>query len=167
MPFLERLAGFALHHLTTEEKGEVFRQVSRSLRPGGVFLLVDVVRHEDESHDAHLQAACDWMRKEWHDFSPEEMATICDHVTGNDLPATVITLARRATAAGLSAPEPVNRTVGSTFWRSGKRPAETLSSACRTDSARSPRRSGGRCTTRPAALGGGSPDRDRSRRCAR
>lgn len=77
MPFLERLAGFALHHLTTEEKGEVFRQVSRSLRPGGVFLLVDVVRHEDESHDAHLQAACDWMRKEWHDFSPEEMATIC------------------------------------------------------------------------------------------
>ncbi len=102
-------SSFALHHLTTEEKGEVFRQVSRSLRPGGVFLLVDVVRHEDESHDAHLQAACDWMRKEWHDFSPEEMATICDHVTGNDLPETVITLARRATAAGLSAPEPVNQ----------------------------------------------------------
>lgn len=102
-------SSFALHHLTTEEKGEAFREVSRNLQPGGVFLLVDVARNEGESHDAYMQAACDWMRKEWHDFSPEEMATICDHVTGNDLPETVATLARLATAAGLSAPEPVNR----------------------------------------------------------
>ncbi|QJD31227.1 hypothetical protein [Methylococcus geothermalis] len=47
--------------------------------------------------------------KEWHDFSPEAMATICAHVTGNDPPETVATQARLAMAAGLSAPEPVER----------------------------------------------------------
>jgi SAM-dependent methyltransferase len=102
-------SSFALHHLSTAEKGEAFRQVSRSLGPGGLFLLVDVARYEGESHESYMRAYCDWIRNEWDGFSPEELATICDHITGNDLPETVATLARLAAAAGLSAPEPVNR----------------------------------------------------------
>ena len=39
-------SSFAIHHLTTNEKTELFRLVSQRLRPFGLFLFVDVVRKE-------------------------------------------------------------------------------------------------------------------------
>ena len=39
--------GFSLHHLSTEDKRAVFEEVKRSLLPGGLFLLYDVVRDQE------------------------------------------------------------------------------------------------------------------------
>jgi cyclopropane fatty-acyl-phospholipid synthase-like methyltransferase len=97
---------FALHHLATEMKAEFFRRAARRLAPGGMLLLVDVMREEDESLPVYFERYTRWLRDDWRLLTEEEREATCAHLTANDLPETVATLQAQGRAAGLE-PAPV------------------------------------------------------------
>lgn len=92
---------YAVHHLSTDQKGEFFALVARRLEKDGLLLLTDVTREEDESLPVHFQRFCDWLRRDWHALSEDEKTAICDHILANDLPETRSVLESLARAAGL------------------------------------------------------------------
>ncbi len=94
-------SSFVLHHLATEQKGEFFRLASRRLAPGGLLLLVDTMREEDETLDDYVRRYCAWLRREWAGLSAQEKEFICDHIINNDRPEPFSTLLTQARAAGL------------------------------------------------------------------
>ena len=92
---------YAVHHLSTDQKGEFFVLVAKRLEKDGFLLLTDVTREEDESLPVHFQRYCDWLRRDWHGLSEDEKTAICDHLLNNDLPETRPVLEAQARAAGL------------------------------------------------------------------
>jgi SAM-dependent methyltransferase len=92
---------FALHHLSTERKGEFFELAAQRLSPGGLLLVADVNREEDESLDAYLHNYCAWLRGAMRTLAEAELDGICDHLVNNDLPEPVSLLNAQAEAAGL------------------------------------------------------------------
>lgn len=96
-------SSFAVHHLPTAQKGELFRLGAQKLNAGGLFLLVDVTREEGEPLDAYRQRYCDWLRGAWTGLAPAEREMVCEHLTANDMPEPYSTLRAQAEAAGLAA----------------------------------------------------------------
>jgi len=90
--------GFSLHHLTSEDKAAFFRLAHRRLNAGGLLLIVDPAREENEARPAYLDHYCGWIRSEWKNMSPAAIDAICEHIRGNDHPETARDL--RAIAAG-------------------------------------------------------------------
>ena len=93
--------GFALHHLSTEQKAEFFRRVAQRLEKDGLLLLTDIVREEDESLPVSLRRYCDWLRSDWGSLNAEEKASACDHILNNDRPETFSVLQALAQAGEL------------------------------------------------------------------
>jgi SAM-dependent methyltransferase len=102
-------ASFVLHHLPSDQKAEFFRRVARRLNPGGMLLLIDVVREEDESLDTYLGRYCTWLRRDWPALDANEKDMITDHIMHNDLPEPYSILDGQARAAGLAAGVPLAR----------------------------------------------------------
>lgn len=94
--------GFALHHLTTEEKAQFFHAVGRCLADDGWLLMVDVVREEGQSRDDYLAGYLRLMREHWTEIPPDQLESACAHVEGHDYPEPLSTLKQMAVAAGLS-----------------------------------------------------------------
>lgn len=94
-------SSFALHHLPTAQKAEFFRLAAPRLDRGGLLLLVDVVREEDETLDVYHQRYCEWLRGRFSALSGDEKDLICDHIVNNDLPDPCSVLQAQARAAGL------------------------------------------------------------------
>jgi ubiquinone/menaquinone biosynthesis C-methylase UbiE len=93
---------FVLHHLSTEDKGEFFRRAASRLTPGGLLLLVDVAREENETLPAYLDKYCKWVRSSWDRLSTQEREAVCEHLSNNDRPELVSRLESQARAAGLT-----------------------------------------------------------------
>ncbi|MBM3550285.1 MAG: class I SAM-dependent methyltransferase [Alphaproteobacteria bacterium] len=94
-------SSFVLHHLSTENKAEFFRRASRALAPGGVLLLVDTMREEDESREDYLKHYFDWIEKDWTGLSRAEKDAVYEHISSSDFPEPLSLLERQARAAGL------------------------------------------------------------------
>jgi SAM-dependent methyltransferase len=92
---------FALHHLSTERKGEFLRLAAGKLAPGGLLLLADVVREEGQSLPDYYAAYCGWLRASMVTLAPEEKDAVCDHLVNNDFPEPCSVLQAQAEAAGL------------------------------------------------------------------
>jgi ubiquinone/menaquinone biosynthesis C-methylase UbiE len=95
-------SSFVLHHLSTEDKAEFFRRASRALAPGGLLLLVDTMREENETRDDYLRHYFAWIEKDWTGLSRAEKDAIFDHVSTSDYPEPLSLLERQARAAGLT-----------------------------------------------------------------
>src|SRR5581483_9859429 len=80
--------GFSLHHLTAEEKAAFFRVAHLRLNTGGMLLIVDPAREEDEPLPIYLDHYCDWIRAEWKAMPMAAIDAICDHIRNNDYPET-------------------------------------------------------------------------------
>lgn len=80
--------GFSLHHLTSGEKAEFFQIAHRRLNTGGLLLIVDPAREEDEPRPIYLDHYCSWIRAEWKAMPPAALDAICDHICNNDYPET-------------------------------------------------------------------------------
>jgi cyclopropane fatty-acyl-phospholipid synthase-like methyltransferase len=102
-------ASFVLHHLPSDQKAEFFRRVAQRLNPGGILLLTDVVREEEESLDTYLNRYCGWLKSEWPSLDMKEKDMITDHIMHNDFPEPYSILDSQARAAGLSADVPLAR----------------------------------------------------------
>ena len=100
-------SGFAIHHLEFTAKERLFREVGRLLSAGGTFLLVDVVRRDDESRGDYIAAYLHQVRTAWGGLSPEHIAETCAHIAAFDFPETGATLRSLASAAGFRSIEPL------------------------------------------------------------
>lgn len=96
-------SSFAQHHLPTEGKAEFFALAAKRLNPGGLLILVDVTREEEESHDDYMRNYTGWLRKTMTSLATGELDQICDHLTKNDIPEPPSTLCAQAERAGLAA----------------------------------------------------------------
>jgi SAM-dependent methyltransferase len=94
-------SSFVLHHLPTAQKAEFFQLAAQRLEKGGLLLLVDVVREEDETLDVYHQHYCAWLRDRFTTLNEDEKDFTCDHIVNNDLPDTFSVLHAQARAAGL------------------------------------------------------------------
>jgi SAM-dependent methyltransferase len=92
---------FALHHLATPDKAAFFRSAAKKLAPGGLLLLVDVVREEGQSLAAYHAAYCRWLRETMTALDASEKDAISEHLVNNDLPEPCSVLTAQAEAAGL------------------------------------------------------------------
>lgn len=94
-------SGFAVHHLTLEDKARFFNAVGRSLSGEGWLILVDVVREEHQDREIYLSHYLQFMRETWVNVPPEQLEEACNHVHNHDYPETFSTLQQMATTAGL------------------------------------------------------------------
>jgi SAM-dependent methyltransferase len=92
--------GFSLHHLTTENKKEFLRLAHRRLNTGGVLLVVDPAREEDEPRPIYLDRYCGWIRSDWESMPEAAVDAICEHIRGNDFPETARDLRAMAAEEG-------------------------------------------------------------------
>lgn len=96
------LASYAVHHLPTREKRELFRRAAARLSPRGSLLFADIFRRHDETREQYLDAYVGMMRREWKALSPEALAGTCEHVIGRDFPETGEAIRDMAREAGLT-----------------------------------------------------------------
>lgn len=101
--------GFAVHHLTAEDKQQLFSACAERLAPGGSFIMVDVVREEGQTREQYLEDYLNFMRTQWSDVVPEHLDEACAHVAAYDFPETLADLTRMAKLAGLSDVQIVSR----------------------------------------------------------
>ncbi len=92
--------GFSLHHLAAADKAEFFRLARRCMSAGGLLLIVDIAREENEDRPLYLDRYCGWIRSEWNGMAPEGVDAICRHIRDFDFPETVFDLRGMATEAG-------------------------------------------------------------------
>lgn len=94
--------GFAVHHLDALEKQALFYACSRTLAPGGRFLMVDVAREEGETREAYLVRYLRMVRTQWTAIPPEQREEACTHIAAHDFPATLGELFHMAAVAGFA-----------------------------------------------------------------
>jgi len=90
--------GFALHHLTFEEKTRFFQAAGRCLTDNGWLLMVDVVREENQSRENYMEGYLRLMREHWTKIPPDRLETSCEHVEAYDYPESLSTLQKMAKA---------------------------------------------------------------------
>ncbi len=92
---------FALHHLSTAQKARFFELAGQKLAPGGLLLVVDVMREEGQSLADYHPAYCDFVRETMTRLDPAEREEICSHIASYDFPEPASTLKAQAQSAGL------------------------------------------------------------------
>ncbi|GAB4530732.1 MAG: hypothetical protein Tsb0014_13630 [Pleurocapsa sp.] len=86
------LASFAFHHLTLEQKDDIFQQLHQLLNPGGVFLLIDIVAKEGENRETYIQRYLDDVNRKWLQLTLGEIAIVSHHMLEHDFPESETTL---------------------------------------------------------------------------
>ena len=94
--------GFALHHLSRDQKARLFGAAGQCLSDNGWLLMVDVVREENQSREEYLQEYLRDMRGRWTGIPPEQLELACEHVAANDYPEQLPALQEMAKASGLN-----------------------------------------------------------------
>lgn len=102
-------SGFAVHHLNAADKQRLFTACAEHLAPGGQFILVDVVREDDQTREQYLDGYLNFMRTQWTEVQPEHLDEACAHVSAYDFPETLADLTQMAKQAGLSQPLVLDR----------------------------------------------------------
>jgi SAM-dependent methyltransferase len=82
------LASFALHHLTTEQKDCITGQISQLLKVNGVFILIDIIRREQENREAYIKRYLNNVYQDWKLLSDQEIAMVETHISTSDFPET-------------------------------------------------------------------------------
>ncbi|HBJ86141.1 MAG TPA: class I SAM-dependent methyltransferase [Verrucomicrobiales bacterium] len=101
-PFDVIFSGFAVHHLDAEGKQQLFHACAAKLAPGGLFIMVDVVREEGQTREQYLEGYLDFMRTQWTAVRPDHLEEACAHVAAHDFPETFSDLKRMAANASLT-----------------------------------------------------------------
>ena len=120
-------SGFALHHLTFEQKQRFFLMAAQRLNDTGVLAIMDVARESSEDLPTYLDRYCAWIMSSWIALPPPSREAVCAHVRDNDFPERPEDLSEMALKAGLTR----GRELGGKPWhrcwwfeRSAEMPAE-------------------------------------------
>jgi ubiquinone/menaquinone biosynthesis C-methylase UbiE len=79
---------YAIHHLNGIQKQQIVEDIARVLKPGGLFVLIDVFREPTEDRAAYMKHYMGHLRLTWTDLSPESQDLVVDHATSYDFPET-------------------------------------------------------------------------------
>jgi SAM-dependent methyltransferase len=102
-------SSFALHHLSSVQKAELFQSAHERLSEGGVLLLIDTMRDDGEERAIYLDRYCSWLRSRCKTLSTDALDFLCEHIRNNDFPETIIDFGAMATKAGFCEPVEINR----------------------------------------------------------
>ena len=94
-------SGYALHHLTTEEKQTFFTECRRTLRENGCVILVDVMLEEQQTRPAYLDSYNEMVATRWEALTPHERDQVQEHIRNCDFPETPTVVRMLASNAGL------------------------------------------------------------------
>lgn len=95
------LANLILHHFDPEGKRIIVRQIADRLVDGGTFYYGDVYALEGEDRDAMLRR---WKPRidEFKGLTPDEVASVWEHIAEKDFPSTVRFMSEAMQQAGLT-----------------------------------------------------------------
>jgi ubiquinone/menaquinone biosynthesis C-methylase UbiE len=79
----------SLHHLDTDDKRTLMREVRNGLNEGGAFLIYEPTQQDGETRAAYLDRFEEIGQKNWKALSPQEFAEAINHVRTCDLPETI------------------------------------------------------------------------------
>lgn len=80
-------SSFAVHHLTYDQKVDFFTATfKRLLEPDGVFVYVDVMRDDEQSRVAYLEAYLANVASRWTALTADEYQLVEDHIRSYDFP---------------------------------------------------------------------------------
>ena len=86
------LTSFAFHHLSLEQKDVAMGKIFNLLNPGGTFIVIDIIRMEQESQQEYIQRYLNNVRQNWQNLTSQEVEMVASHICGEDLPETQTTL---------------------------------------------------------------------------
>lgn len=95
-------SGFAMHHLPQRDKRRMFEAIAEVRSPGGMLLLVDVVREPGESRAQYLESYLRMVATEWPALSAAQLREVCQHVAEHDFPESGPVLEEMASQVGLT-----------------------------------------------------------------
>jgi ubiquinone/menaquinone biosynthesis C-methylase UbiE len=98
------IAGFAIHHLTDNDKPLILQCIYDKLAPGGDLFFYDVFRRGKETREQYLDKYCEWMKNTWKVLSFEQSKCTQEHVKQCDFPINYEELTNFALQAGFSIP---------------------------------------------------------------
>jgi ubiquinone/menaquinone biosynthesis C-methylase UbiE len=81
-------SSFAIHHLSDDDKNLLFGECYRVLKIPGFFILIDVIRNEDEGRQIYIEKYLNAVDTHWSALTKAEFEQISDHVRANDFPNT-------------------------------------------------------------------------------
>jgi len=93
------LAGYSVHHLSTEDKQRFFALCRAVLGPAGSLLFYDIFRRPGETREQHVAAYTEMVRTAW-GLTGEALENTCRHVRERDFPETLATTQEMARKAG-------------------------------------------------------------------
>ena len=91
---------YSLHHFQLADKAALFHSAYSALRTGGAFMLLDIVRADNETLHDYYDHYLDYIGENWLALNEQEIQRVSDHVRCSDFPENVQTLQRIAVAAG-------------------------------------------------------------------
>jgi len=94
------LASFSVHHLSKDEKGELFTHLAKIIPAGGELVMLDIVRRPGEERLAYLERRHIHERADWVECTEHELELVREHEDTADFPETRETLGQLAEAAG-------------------------------------------------------------------
>ncbi|MEI7696298.1 MAG: class I SAM-dependent methyltransferase [Chlorobium sp.] len=95
-------SGYALHHLSTNEKQTFFIECRRTLRENGCVILVDVMLEEEQARSAYLDCYNGAVATQWDALTAHERKQVQEHIRNCDFPETPAVMQMLANNAGLT-----------------------------------------------------------------
>ncbi|SFH70740.1 class I SAM-dependent methyltransferase [Planctomicrobium piriforme] len=96
------LASYSVHHLSRQEKEELFRDVKTHLADGGMFILIDLVRLDGESRDEYMDRFHEFAERTFSVLDAEEKQAVREHMNSSDWPEARSTLRQLAHDGGFA-----------------------------------------------------------------
>jgi SAM-dependent methyltransferase len=96
------LAGYSVHHLSSEDKQRFFARCREVVAPAGALLFYDLFRRPGESRGSWVAAYTAMIKNEW-GLVGEALENTCRHVRERDHPETLEATERLARQAGFVA----------------------------------------------------------------
>ena len=80
------LCSYSLHHLRSDQKPLMLRQVHRVLAPTGQLIWIDSYLAQDETRERYLTRLGHFISADWHLLSPPERQDTLEHIWSSDFP---------------------------------------------------------------------------------
>ncbi len=94
------LSSYSLHHLARDDKTLFFNSVHRALKNSGMFILVDIIKDENQSLGEYYDDYLGYVCQHWNELLPDELNRVSEHVRSSDYPESTATLEKMADEAG-------------------------------------------------------------------
>ena len=93
-------SSFAIHHLPSQRKSDLIKYGRKLLNPGGIFILIDVIRDFDQDRKDYLDAYLSFAHQNWTALENRHLDLIENHVREFDDPESKETYIKMGKDAG-------------------------------------------------------------------